>query len=79
MRKSVEFEPVSTPLSIGGLAARLGVPRQRIYNMVYAGRIRAVSMGSSLVIPLDEANRIIESAVIVGTKEGRDRIAFNFI
>ena len=43
-------ERVTQPLSIGGLAARLGVPRQRIYALVDKKQIRAVPMAGGLVI-----------------------------
>jgi excisionase family DNA binding protein len=79
VHKSTDFAPTTHALSIGGLADRLGVPRQRIYNLVRAGRIRVVTMSGGQVIPTEEANRIIESAIKVTTREGRERIAFNFI
>lgn len=69
----------TTPLSIGGLAARLGVPRQRIYTLVERGQIKAVPMSGGLVITPDEAARVIEAAIRVDTNDGRSRVVFNFI
>lgn len=72
-------ERVTQPISIGGLAARLGVPRQRIYALVDKKQIRAVPMAGGLVITADEANRVIEAAIRVDTRDGRSRLVFNFI
>jgi excisionase family DNA binding protein len=79
IHKPADFTPVDQAISIGGLANRLGVPRQRIYNMVRDGRIRVVTMSGGQVIPLEEANRVLEAAIMVSTQEGRYRVAFNFI
>ena len=70
--------PVTHAISIGGLAERLGVPRQRVYNMVKRGWIKAEPMGGTLIIQSDEANRVIEAAMRVDTRMG-SRIVFNFI
>ena len=79
-RKSAPFpERVTQPISIGGLAARLGVPRQRIYALVDKKQIRAVPMAGGLVITAEEANRVIEAAIRVDTRDGRSRLVFNFI
>ena len=72
-------ERVTQPISIGGLAARLGVPRQRIYALVDKKQIRAVPMAGGLVITAEEANRVIEAAIRVDTRDGRSRLVFNFI
>jgi excisionase family DNA binding protein len=77
--KSAPNERVTAPLSIGGLAARLGVPRQRIYALVDKKQIRAVPMAGGLVITPEEANRVIEAAIRVDTRDGRSRLVFNFI
>ena len=72
-------ERITQALSIGGLAARLGVPRQRIYALVEKGQIRAVPMSGGLVITPDEAARVIDAAIRVDTNDGRSRVVFNFI
>jgi hypothetical protein len=77
--KPAPSERVTQPLSIGGLAARLGVPRQRVYLLVERGQIRAVPMAGGLVITPDEANRVLEAAIRVDTNDGRSRVVFNFI
>lgn len=77
--KPAPNERITTPMSIGGLAARLGVPRQRVYTMVEKGQIRAVPMAGGLVIAPAEANRVIDAAIRVDTRDGRSRIVFNFI
>ena len=73
------MERVNQPLSVGGLAARLGVPRQRIYALVDRKQIRATPMAGGLVITAEEANRVIEAAIRVDTRDGRSRLVFNFI
>ena len=71
--------PSINDISFAGLARRLGVPRQRIYNLHKAGKIHAyLAGGQSLVIPAGEADRIIAAAVTVKTANGT-RIVFNFI
>jgi excisionase family DNA binding protein len=72
-------ERVETSLSIGSLAARLGVPRQRIYTLVQKGQIRAISMSGGLVISPDEANRVIDAAIRIDTPRGRGRLVFDFV
>jgi hypothetical protein len=67
------------PVSIGGLAHYLGVPRQRIYNLVRRGQIRADTMSGGLVIQPNEAARVIDAAVKVDTRKGNTRLVFNFI
>ena len=78
-KPAAPLERVNSPLSIGGLAARLGVPRQRIYALVDKKQIRATPMAGGLVITPDEANRVIEAAIRVDTRDGRSRLVFNFI
>jgi excisionase family DNA binding protein len=78
-KSAAPLERVTQPLSIGGLAARLGVPRQRIYALVDKKQIRAVPMAGGLVITPEEANRVIEAAIRVDTRDGRSRLVFNFI
>ena len=73
------LERVETPLSIGSLAARLGVPRQRIYTLVQKGQIRAISMSGGLVISPDEANRVLDAAIRIDTPKGRNRLVFDFV
>jgi excisionase family DNA binding protein len=78
-QSSLLRERVETPLSVGSLAARLGVPRQRIYTLVQRGQIRAVSMSGGLVISPDEANRVLEAAIRIDTPKGRNRLVFDFV
>jgi excisionase family DNA binding protein len=72
-------ERVDKPISVGGLAVRLGVPRQRIYTLIEKGQIRALPMSGGLVVSSDEANRVIDAAIRVDTNDGRSRVVFNFI
>ena len=78
-KPALSLERVTKPVSIGGLAAHLGVPRQRVYVLVKQGQIRAVPMSGGLVITPEEANRVIEAAIRVDTRDGRSRLVFNFI
>jgi excisionase family DNA binding protein len=78
LRKREPDAPVNRPLSIAGLAERLGVPRQRVYNLVRRGQIRAEPLSGTLVIQPDEASRVIEAAVRVDTRRG-SRLVFDFI
>ena len=78
-RATIILGRVTQPVSIGGLAAHLGVPRQRIYVLVKQGQIRALPMSGGLVITAEEANRVIEAAIRVDTRDGRSRLVFNFI
>jgi excisionase family DNA binding protein len=75
----MSVEPIVKPLSIGGLAARLGVPRQRIYAMTQKGQIRAVQMAGGLVVSVEEAQRVLDAAIRIETPTGRNRLVFNFI
>lgn len=70
--------PVEHTISIGGLAERLGVPRQRVYNMIRRGWIKAEPLGGALVIRPDEAERVLEAAIRVDTRMG-SRLVFNFV
>ena len=67
-------------VSFAGLAHRLGVTRQRIYNLHKAGKLYAYQAGDgkSLVIPAKEADRIADAVVHVKTAKGT-RVVFNFI
>jgi hypothetical protein len=67
------------PVSIGGLAHYLGVPRQRIYNLVRRGSIKAEPMSGGLVIMPNEAARVIDAAVKVDTRKGSTRLVFDFV
>jgi len=78
-RKSDPDTAVSNAMSIAGLADRLGIPRQRVYNLVKRGQIRAEPISGSLVIPREEAARVIDAAVRVDTRNGRDRLVFDFV
>ena len=63
-------EAVTRPISIGGLADRLGVPRQQVYNLVKRNQIRAEPLSGGLVIQPAEARRVIDAAIRVDTKAG---------
>ena len=65
--------------SVTGLAARLGISRQRVYTMVSDGLIKAAAINGVLAIPQAEADRVVEAAVRVETGKGRSRIVFDFI
>ena len=71
--------PVTHPVSIGGLADHLGVPRQRVYNLLKRGHLRAEQMAGGLVVQPEEANRILDAAIRVDTRKGRNRLVFNFV
>jgi len=70
--------PPERPISIGGLAERLGVPRQRVYNLVKRGQVKAEPMSGTLVISPDEAARVLEAATRVDTRMG-SRLIFDFV
>ena len=78
LRKTAPLDPINRPLSIAGLAERLGVPRQRVYNLIKRGQIRAEPLSGGLVIQPQEASRVIEAAIRVDTRKG-SRLAFDFI
>jgi hypothetical protein len=71
--------PVTHPVSIGGLADHLGVPRQRVYNLLKRGHLHAEQMAGGLVVQPEEANRILDAAIRVDTRKGRNRLVFNFV
>lgn len=71
-------EPLTHPVSIGGLAERVGVPRQRIYNLVRRGWVKTEVLSGSQVILPEEATRVLEAATRVDTRLG-SRLVFNFV
>lgn len=77
LRKAA-LAPVTRPLSIAGLAERLGVPRQRVYNLVRRGQVRAEPLSGTLVIQPEEASRVMDAAIRVDTRKG-SRLVFDFI
>ena len=77
-RKAVVVAPLTRPVSIAGLADRLGIPRQRVYNLVKRGHIRAEPLSGGLVIQPEEASRIIDAAIRVDTRKG-SRLVFDFV
>ena len=80
MRRNTPKETVETPLSIAGLATRLGVTRQRVYNMIYRGEVKAEQMRGGLVIAPAEAERVLDAAIHIDTGKGsRPRLVFDFI
>jgi hypothetical protein len=78
LAKAIVAAPITQPISIGGLAERLGVPRQRIYNMVGHGRIKTELRAGTQVINPKEANRVLDAAVTIDTPTG-SRLVFDFI
>ena len=64
-------------LSIGKLAQDLGVARQRIHRMVQRGEIYADQIGPHLLIPREEAERLIASSKRVARPDGRSMVVFN--
>jgi hypothetical protein len=61
LRKTAPVAPVTRPVSIAGLAERLGVPRQRVYNLVRRGQVKAEPLSGNLVIQPEEALRVSSS------------------
>ena len=70
--------PVTRPVSIGGLAEILGIPRQRVYNLVKKGLVRAERMEGGALIQTAEANRVLDAVVFVTTPRGV-RVRFDWI
>ena len=70
--------PVTRPMSVGGFAELLGVPRQRIYNLVKKGFVRVEPMTGGLLIQPAEANRVLDAVVFVTTPKGV-RVRFDWI
>lgn len=79
MKRVAPAERVERPVSIGGLANYLGIPRQRVYNLVKRGQIKTEQMSGGLIIQPDEASRVIDAAVRVDTKKGKSRLVFDFV
>jgi predicted site-specific integrase-resolvase len=64
-------------MTVGMLANAVGIDTQRLYSMVRRGDIRSQRLvGRRVVIPPDEANRVIASVMHVDTKGG-PRVYFN--
>jgi hypothetical protein len=78
-RKLAPREKLEHPVSLGGLADRLGVPRQRVYNLVRRGQIKAEPLSGGLVVQPEEAMRILDAAVRIDTRRGRSRLVFDFV
>jgi predicted site-specific integrase-resolvase len=73
-------EIVTEPMSVSGLAEKIGVSRQRIYVLVKEGRIAAIPMAGGFVIMPDEVNRVLDSVTRVKLKQGQpDRICFDIM
>lgn len=70
---------VDRPLSLGTLASRLGIPRQRVYNLVRLGQIKVEPMVGGMVVMPEEARRILDAAVRIETPKGRSRLVFDFV
>jgi hypothetical protein len=70
---------IDHPVSIGGLADMLGVPRQRVYNLVRRGQVRAEPMSGGLVVQPKEAMRVLDAAIRIDTRRGRNRLVFDFV
>ena len=65
-------------MSIGKLAHRIGVPRQRIYNLVKRGVLIPELVGGTCVFSPAYAALILEAVVYVNTKAGT-QVRFDFI
>jgi excisionase family DNA binding protein len=64
-------------MSVGTLAAALGVSRQRLYSMIHQGKIKTVPMAGGSVIMPQEVDRVMASALRVNIK-GHERLRFDF-
>lgn len=72
----VEFK---NPISVGGLAKHIGVPRQRIYNLINRGILKPDVVGKNYVFSPEYASNIVNYCVFrVRTKMGV-RVVFDFI
>lgn len=71
----VEFK---NPISLGGLAKYIGVPRQRIYNLVRRKLLHPYPLAGTLVVSPAEAALLVDAVVHVRTKTGA-RIRFDFV
>jgi hypothetical protein len=79
LRKTQPATTLERPVSIGGLAHYLGVPRQRIYNLVRRGAIKTETMSGGRVIMPAEAARVIDAATKIDTRKGNTRLVFDFV
>lgn len=79
IQRKTPHAPLTQPISIGGLADYLGVPRQRVYNLVKRGQMKTETMAGGLVVQPSEANRILDAAIRVSTRQGRNRLVFDFV
>jgi hypothetical protein len=66
------------PVSFGGFAKLVGVPRQRIYNMAKRNQIKSETIADIAVIMPAEAARLLDAAIRVDTNGG-SRLVFDFI
>ena len=66
-------------LSLGGLAEKIGVPRQRIYNEVKRGHIKTHAFSGGIMVDVQEANRVLDAVVRVETSKSRTRIVFDWV
>jgi hypothetical protein len=67
-------------LSIQAVAQRIGVTRQRIYNLIDSGVVRTFSKtGSGYTISEPDAQLLVDAAVRVQVAGGKERIVFDFI
>lgn len=65
------------PMSVGTLAAALGVSRQRVYTLIKQGKIHTVQMAGGSVVMPNEVDRVMASATWVDVK-GVDRLRLDF-
>ena len=65
-------------MSVAGLAQKCGVPRQRIYNEIKRGRIRAIKLEKTVVIPPEECALVLDLVEHVSTAHGTI-VRFNWI
>ena len=70
---------VERPVSIGGLAQLVGVPRQRIHNEVKRGHIKTHAFSGGIMVDVQEANRVLDAVVRVETSKSRTRIVFDWV
>lgn len=66
------------PMSLAGLAEHIGIPRQRIYNLVKRGLIHPKTIDGTMVISPEEIALVVDAVVHVRTKHGV-RIRFNWV
>ena len=69
---------VDHPMSLGALAQRIGVPRQRVYDLVKTGKVRAEHISGTMVVQPREVARVLDAVKTVDTPKG-SRLVFDFV